>query len=109
MIIYQKLRIQLPERANSLIADVVVLCPNILHKEALASLWRFLDAWTEICDNWNSRRTCEICFKEQHLSVQWKNFKTVKTYINWYYVYPPSYAIVFMKDLGKRSLGDIEQ
>ena len=22
---------------------------------------------------------------------------------------PPSYAIVFMKDLGKRSLGDIEQ
>ena len=44
MIIYQKLRIQLPGRDNSLIADVVVLCPNILHKETLTSLRRFLDA-----------------------------------------------------------------
>ena len=27
---------------------------------------------------------CRNCFKEQHLSVQSKSFKTVKRYSNWY-------------------------
>ena len=39
-------------------------------------------------DNWNFSRTCRNCFKEQQLSVHWKNVKTVKRYSNWYYICP---------------------
>ena len=103
---------QPPEKAIGCTINVIGL--NIPHEEQLTSLKD-----SQICedgeksDNWNFSRTCRNCYKEQHLSAQWKNFKTVMRYssqtdFKTVTESVPPYAIIFMAHLEERILEAIE-